>query len=68
MTNIIVTAVLFLVNSVVAFVMTIHAHALWSNGQSALGFIVVSLAVLNAYCALDGIERLAERIKEYNNG
>ena len=68
MTNIIVTAVLFLVNAVVAFAMTVQVHGLWSNGQTLLGFIVLSLAVLNAYCALDGIERLVERVKEYNNG
>lgn len=68
MGTIIITAVLFLVNTLVAFAMTVQVHSLWSNGQTLLGFIVLSLAIMNAYCAIDGIERLSQRIKEYKNG
>lgn len=68
MTGILITAILFLLNATIAFALIVQVHDLWNLGQTLLGFISLSLAVINAYCAIDGIERLSERIKEYNNG
>lgn len=62
------TFVIFLLNAIIAFLLTIQAHNFLTNGGWTLGLLTLSIAVINAYCAIDGIEVLSKKFQEYKNG
>lgn len=60
--------VIMTLNAILAFALIIQAHEVLSDGFWVLGLIGLSLAVINAYCVIDGVEVISKKYKEYING